>query len=305
MVIQYSTSEDGRVYLADFRVALGELLPLDQLTDADVVKNLDNLRKWGMTGAAVTAEHTITLATRVLNDGDLPDDIAYVLYATQDLAGVWPPDLLVSLLVSAGRLTTPGLIVSGNGCANFGSAVQAAVGLCRGAASVVVVTADRAPPGQRVLPDMTLLGDAAASCTVTTELTGPGFELVAVLPATRFAPPGGVPAAAGLRATFDGVREVTRGALALAGWESDDIAGMLVGEYSPTALRALASGSGVKNQIDWVRERAGHCQSADLVRGLDSLLKEGRMTDGDRLLALSSGNNMWTMLALRYTVGPQ
>jgi 3-oxoacyl-[acyl-carrier-protein] synthase III len=292
------------VYLADFRFTTGEFVPLDDLADADVRENLDVLRQAGMTGAAVASEQSVVMAAKVLADSGLPANLSGVVYATDDFDGGWPPDVLSTLLSSAGRPNTPGFILSGNGCANLGFAVRSAAGLCGKAAPVALVTADRVRPGQRVLTgSVSLLGDGAAVCTVTTEPEGPAFELVACRSAIRAAPPGARAGTATLRATLDGVREVTGTTLAAAGWKPGDIAGMLVGEYSPTALRLLAAASGVKAQFDWARVRAGHCYSADLIRGMDALTRDSGLSTGDRLLALASGPSSWTMLALRYTAG--
>jgi hypothetical protein len=299
-----STSSGGPVHLTDFRVVTGAFVPLDDLTDADVVANRDALREAGMTGAAVLGEHSVRAAARTLVARPLPGTTAGLVYATDDFADTAPSDVLAELLVSADLASTPGFVVSGNGCANLGPALRSAAALCLPGAPTVVVTADRALPGLRVLTDnMSLVGDAAAACVVTAEPEGPAFELVSACSAMRAVPAGPRRPTAALRATLDGVREATRGALDAAGWAAGDLVGMLVPEYSATARRLLAAASGIAGQLDLPRATAGHCHSTDLLRGLADLVTERLLGDGDRLLALASGPTSWAVFALRYTGG--
>ena len=299
-----STSSGGPVHLTDFRVVTGAFVSLDDLPDTDVVANRDALRDAGMTGAAVLGEHSVAAAVKALVAAPLPETTAGLVYATDDFGDITSSAVLAELLVSANLTHTPGFVVSGNGCANLGPAVRSAAALCRPGAPTVVVTADRALPDLRVLTDtMSLIGDGAAACVVTAEPDGPAFELVSACSAMRAVPAGPRRPTAVLRATLDGVREATSGALDAAGWAADDLVGMLVPEYSTTARRLLAAASGIAAQLDLPRTTAGHCHSADLLRGLADLVTERRLADGDQLLALASGPTSWAVFALRYTDG--
>ncbi|MGF1425330.1 hypothetical protein [Kitasatospora sp. LaBMicrA B282] len=291
-----------RVHLSDFRVALGEVVALDDLGDADVMANRDALRDSGATGAAVYKGQSVELAVELLRPvADRPKDVSGIVYATEEVRGTAASVVLNTLLHSGGHDRTPAFVVTGNGCANLGSAIISATGTCREAGPVLVVTADVAGPDSRVLTDsMSILGDAAGACTVTHgPPPGPSFELVALRTAMRAAPPGPQPGIAGLRASVDGVGAATRAALSAAGWRAGEVAGMVVGAYSTGTRRFLAHASGVPHQIVPGIE-AGHCFTADVIRALADLVEQRTLPDGAPVLALTSGRYSWSVLALRY-----
>jgi 3-oxoacyl-[acyl-carrier-protein] synthase III len=288
-------------YLSNIRVAVGEIVQLNDLSDQDVVANRDALRDGDMTCAAVLDEPSVTQAAELLRKTEEP---GCIIYATEEFESPTPSELIDTLLCLSGHQHTPASIVSGNGCGNIGAAVALAAGLSGESGAVTVVTSDRARPGKRVMSaNMTLLGDAAGICTVTTQIPdGPGFELVALQSTMRAPGPGPTTNTTALRAMIDGVGEATRGALDAAGWKTDDVAGMVVGEYSTGARRFLAHASGIPRQLT-PRLRAGHCHSTDLLRGLVDLVDQQYLPDGAPLLALASGGTSWTTLALRYHAG--
>jgi 3-oxoacyl-[acyl-carrier-protein] synthase III len=286
------------VHLSDFRVALGAVVPLDDLADADVVANLGALRESGATCAAVHEGRSVALAAELLRSADDPTGI---VYATEDLVGTASSEVIRTLLRLSGRVRTPAFMVTGNGCANLGFALLGAASQCLATGPVTVVTSDKAQPGGRVLTDsMSVLGDAAGACTVTTgPPEEPSFQLVALRTTTQVASAERRPATMALRSMIDGVREATRAALDAAGWAATDVAGMLVGEYSTGARRFLAHASGISRQFI-PRIPAGHCHSADIFRGLADLTESGALPDGTKVLVLASGRSSWSVFALRF-----
>ncbi|MDH6108187.1 hypothetical protein P3T36_004348 [Kitasatospora sp. MAP12-15] len=295
-------SDGPRLHLSDFRVALGGIVALDDLRDADVMANRDALRESGATGATVYEGHSVMLAAELMRSmTHRSKDISGIVYATEDVQNTSASVVLNTLLHSSGHERTPGFIVTGNGCANLGFAVLSAGGPCRRTGPVLVVTADTAEPDSRVQTDsMSILGDAAGLCTVTPgPPPGPSFELVALCTTTRVASPDPRPGLAALRSTVDGVGAATRAALSAAGWTASEVTGMLVGSYSTGTRRFLAHGSGISRQIVPAIE-AGHCFSVDVIRGLADLVDKEALPDGAPLLALSSGRTSWSVFALRY-----
>lgn len=298
----HSTAEqNGGIFLTELQSMTGRVVALDDITDADVADNRDALRSAGMKSAAVFEEHSVSLAIRLLAAPGPGADIGGIIYATDDLVTKEPSELVNTLLSSIDRPRTPAFLISGNGCANIGPALQSAAAMCRLGPPILVVTSDRARSDMRVLANsMSLLGDAAAKCTVTTTPKSPGFEVLLAKTSVRAVRPGPRPAMAALRDTLAGVREVTDATLNAVGWTADDLEGMLVGEYSVSARRLLASASGIPKVFPPLQSNAGHCHSADLIRGLAELVDAQHLKPDAKLVALVAGPTSWTMFALRY-----
>ncbi|MFF4501675.1 hypothetical protein [Streptomyces sp. NPDC001401] len=297
--------DTSRLYLSDFRVALGEIVALAELNDADVVANRDMLRESGAVSASVFDGRAVVHAAELLRavSEDRPGEVTAMVHATENLEHTPPHELLGTLQSQSGHERTPAFIVTGNGCGNFGFAVLAAAGQCREVGPAAVVASDAARPDRRILADsMTVLGDAAGVCVVTREQPpGPSFELVALRSTAQTPPPGPLPATAALRSVINGVSAATRASLKAAGWTAQEAAGMLIGAYSTGSRRFLAHASGIAHHF--VPDlQAGHCFSVDAIRGLAELTDRDALPDGAPVLVLTSNRWAYSVLALRYRI---
>jgi hypothetical protein len=290
-------NKELEIHLSDFQVALGPVVAVADLVDADVVAHRSALDGPGQEFAAVSSEPSVSMAAKLLGN---VRDTAGIIYVAENLEGT-PSATIEALLRLSNHRQTPAYIVTGTNCANLGAALLGAATQCRISGPVTIVTADRARPDNRISTDsMSLLGDAASTCRVTHEYPDQAsFEVVTLQTSTQVPPAAHPPALAELRSTLAGVREATRTTLDTAGWSTKDVAGMLVGEFSTASRRFLASASGIPQQF-FPRTKAGHCFCTDLLRGLADLSNSGDLSDGTRIIALASGRSSWSAVALRY-----
>jgi 3-oxoacyl-[acyl-carrier-protein] synthase-3 len=293
-------------YLSAVASSLGAPRPVEELAGdigAELAESLcgDGVRtylrsddaSWQLGAAAARA----TLA-RSRNGG--PDA---VVYATDTNYEMPVSRLLAAFLEAVDLPRTRAVAVGGHSCGNFGPALQVALDMIAagGAANVLVVTADHADPGMRLLDNgLSVLSDGAAACLVHTD---PAVADYVILDLAAQNDVGVYLATTDLRAKrslINAVSASTDAALAATGMRLDEFSSVLVNNYRRPSQQflAMAVGDIALGVPEETLAAVGHSFAADLLINLERLQDGPGIAPGDRHLLLGTGGRSWSLLAL-------
>jgi 3-oxoacyl-[acyl-carrier-protein] synthase III len=312
-------------YLSSICCYLGASRPISELPGLKAPKDLARFEAMGFSrylksdlGPADMAGHSI-LNSLAASEIDAKD-IDVLIYASNSL---WEDGLngtMHGFCLEHGLVNAYPIGVHMNYCGNLGTGFRIALQmiLAGDARNVMVVTADTTPdkdPQARLLePGVAVASDGAASCILSGEkvsrlrltgthqhvdhgMSGVGLERFHSLALTespdffRYS-----------IASFKGRKSVFDGYYAKHGWKADGIAHLITNNYGKHTLAGFANEAGLAAQqvFGEKKDQIGHVQSADSLLNLKSLLENGSLRNGDRLLMLSTGPYSWSVSGFEY-----
>ncbi|SDZ35375.1 3-oxoacyl-[acyl-carrier-protein] synthase-3 [Amycolatopsis xylanica] len=303
-----TAAPDKPVYVFGLAHELGVSAPLEEIDDPEVREQLGTLRTQGLRDCRVAQETVVELAARSARRtlaAVQPDTVDAVVFSTDTSPELTPTAEIWDFLEAVGLPRTPATFVSGSGCGNLGPALAVARGmvLTGDKPTVLMVTADRVRSRTRYLTNgQTVLSDGAASCVVSSTLSGPGYELRTMADTCR-ADIGTVADKPILvaRATTLGIRAVVRTVTERLSLTTADFRHVLTGNYGRSTLEFIASSARVP--VDRVASPlgagTGHCFSADALLTLEHLVDRGHLDDDDQTLVLTMSPRSWSAIVLR------
>ncbi|MFC8952499.1 3-oxoacyl-[acyl-carrier-protein] synthase III C-terminal domain-containing protein [Streptomyces sp. NPDC057101] len=308
------------VGLGGLGYAVGASLPIERAVPPDTPDELlDRLRAHGFADCSVARETPAELAARAVAEtlavaGTDPRSVDAVLYGTCSYWGEGHPppgdpakltDTIARLVLEPhglghAQLSLVWLAESGN----TGSVLRLARALVASGVhrTVLCVSADAVPPlpGEyRAMPNaVTVNGDGAASCLVSTEIPG-DFRLGPTAQHSS-APMRALAKGQGLRKHLEIVKGI-RVCRAALDTPPDGFAWMLSNHYSRPVLTEFATLAGVPAERLYTANiaRLGHCFAADTLIDLADLHRGGRIAPGDDVLMLTTGPSTWGLTAVR------
>jgi 3-oxoacyl-[acyl-carrier-protein] synthase-3 len=297
------------VFLSGLASSLGERRPVEDLTAQIGAQLVRELRDDGVRAFLQSDDASWMLAARSARQtldqvpGHEPDA---VVYATDTNYEMPVSRLLAAFLAEVDLPRTRAVAVGGHSCGNFGPALQVAVDTIAAgqATNVLLVTADHADPGVRLLDNgLSVLSDGAASCLVHTREATADYALLDLSAQNDV---GVYLATNDLRAKRELVHAVSRSTeatLAATGLRLDEFEAVLVNNYRRPSQRflTLAVGDIRLGVPDEILAEIGHSFAADLLINLQLLQEGGRLADGERLLLLGTGGRSWSLVALQCT----
>ncbi|MFI9115078.1 3-oxoacyl-[acyl-carrier-protein] synthase III C-terminal domain-containing protein [Streptomyces venezuelae] len=310
---------DPGIGLGGLGYAVGDSVPLDKAVPEDTPADLlDRLRAHGFVNCSVAQETPAGLAARSVAEslvvsGADPARVDAVLYGTcsywgegrpppgdpAELTGTIARTVLEPLGLGHAALTLVWLAESGN----TGSVLRLARALVAAGVhrTVLCVSSDAVPPlpGEyRAMPNaVTVNGDAAASCLVSSELPGE-FRLDTTVQQSSAAMRG-LAKGQGLRKQLEIVKGV-RACRAALDTPRDGFAWLLSNHYSDQVLTEFAALADVPRDRLFTANtaRLGHCFAADTLIDLADLHRAGRIGPGEAVLMLTTGPSTWGLTAV-------
>ncbi|MGV9295809.1 hypothetical protein [Amycolatopsis sp. NPDC003676] len=286
-----STNGPAEVYLSFVEYTVGTEVPIGDLSDEAVARELDTLRDQGVRTSRVAERSLLEMAAESASrtcrsaGGAAVDS---VVFSTETLFGRGVSEALSEFLVRLGTPLTPALAVGGAGIGDAGPGLATARNLIRaeGASSVLLVTADAVAAGSRYLTSgTTVLSDGAAACLLTREPAERSFKVLGLAPSRRTDNTAGAEAAAGLvgRAVsnaFDGLPI-----------DVGDCRYLLTGHYGRDVWQLVASAANVgpENVYRPLADEVGHCFAVDVLAGLGRLAEDRTSAAGDVVLLVTTG----------------
>jgi 3-oxoacyl-[acyl-carrier-protein] synthase-3 len=229
-----------------------------------------------------------------------PTEVDAVVYCS---FSVWDLEFcsrhVSSAMCGLGLDTTPLVGLHLGACGLLGNGLRVASDMIRGsdARRVLVVTTDRVPPDRsRVVDEFSVLSDGAASCLVTDREDDADFELVSLVPASRFRVDALPEHAQRWVLYLNGVRTTFVRTLERAGRGLGELDLLVHNNYIEKQRRCFAelAGVGLDRTFGELVGSIGYVHAADVLINLAEARTRGRLRAGDFALALSTGRSAWT-----------
>jgi 3-oxoacyl-[acyl-carrier-protein] synthase-3 len=274
-----------------------ELSGLDEAMPVDLTLPEHGLAHYRVSGHPI-GELAARAAERCLAAAGAAPDL--LLYVSED-----DTRMPASLAGIADRLGLPDvayLSLSGHDCGNLGPALRTAGDLLDSGRHerIMLITADRALPGERVMRNgMSVFSDGAVACLVTRQeqsTSGPRFRVASITTRTDFR---AVPAEQAMLAKAELAAACVAGLPDGAGARLRDFQHVVFGNYRVSAQRFLTAAMGLPADRLLLGAIAdlGHC-SGDLPVTLRQRADDGSVRVGDRVLASAIGPYSWSLLDL-------
>jgi 3-oxoacyl-[acyl-carrier-protein] synthase-3 len=299
-----------QTYLHGLAYTLGQLVPLESLPELQQAPDqLETLRALGLERFALAEQLAPDLAlesarSTLQRHGISGEEVDAVVYATSTF---WQEDAyrgrLRHFFHALGLSRAFPLCLFGSECSNVMTAIHTARALLRerGLRRVLVVSADCAMPGRRVMGGLaSVFSDGAVSFLLGTEPGTLRLDDVAlhaspgmwdVEPETNLV--------AFLRGNVSGAMHAVAACRAATGAEPDDFSLVLTGNYNESVLKTFRYALKLQRERQYVDNvaRFAHSYSADtLINLLDCY--EARLPPGARALLLATGHSTWGALSI-------
>jgi len=292
-VVEDLASTNGRadVYVSFVEYVVGTEVPIGDLPDEAVARELGMLRAQGVRTSRVAERPLLEMAAESASStwrsaGGAAVDL--VVFGTETMFGRGVSEALSELLVRLGTPLTPALAVGGSGIGDVGPGLATARNLIRaeGASSVLLVTADAVTVGSRYLPSgTTVLSDGAAACLLTREPAERSFKVLGLASSCR------TDKTAGAEVTAALVGRTVANAFAGLPIDACDCRYLLTGHYGRDVWRLVASAANVgpENVYRPHADELGHCFAVDVLAGLGRLAEDRTSVAGDVVLVVTTG----------------
>jgi 3-oxoacyl-[acyl-carrier-protein] synthase-3 len=303
---------------------LGTLEPLETIVRSD--EEADAVNTMVATGLCTYSRSDLRVADMaaeamrktLVRAGVAPSAIQAVVFATESQWDYEPPVVrrrdnsrkfrqdIYKAIWDVGLTAAYPLGVMFSGCGNLVSAMLIAANLveARGLQDVLVVVSDRQAEGTtRVMyPAVGVVSDAAASCLVTSRPVA-GFTIDDVVLHSNL----GL-WEADIEGDFGrflvemarGLKDMGQKMIAASGRKPADYRYFLPNNYSRSTLRVFCHQLGYQQSQLFLDNlpRVSHTYAADVLINLSDLNATGTLTNGDRVMALTSGPATWGMIGV-------
>ncbi len=285
---------------------LGERVPIVDVADAEVRANVERLHREKVSTVRISTSSALELAVAVTPGapGGPPacEPFDSVIVCTDSAVAVPPSDWAQEYQRRAGLTSTRASLVSGAACANFALGLDVCRGLIvSGAAErLLVVVVDVVSSGTRYTPvSQSVNGDGAVSCLVAATPSPGAFRVVGSATESRL-PPSDESALAEARRTILAMSEAAR--RATSGHPIERFRHIVTLNLGETARRLMAMAAPVPAERLYSDRTAidGHCFAADIPLSLQGIAASSQLSDGDLVLALTSGRHEFSALSFAY-----